>query len=74
MLVFRNTHSNFYMEKIEFCPRIDIEHLGGMLIWFYSCMALYLEHYFYRFLVVWTDNAGDIFCTEVANFHFISVE
>ena len=25
---------------------IDIDCLGGILIWFYSCMALYLEHYF----------------------------
>ena len=30
----------------KLCPKIEIDRLGGMLIWFYSCMAFYLEHYF----------------------------
>ena len=30
----------------KICFEIDIDRLGGILIWFYSCMALYLEHYF----------------------------
>ena len=51
----------------KLCLEIDIDRLGGILIWFYSCMAL---HGF----VVWTDNDGHIFCTGVANFHCISVE
>ena len=51
----------------KLCLEIDIDRLGGILIWFYSCMAL---HGF----VVWTVNDGHIFCTGVANFHCISVE
>ena len=30
----------------KLCLQINIDPLGGMLIWFYSCMAFYLEHCF----------------------------
>ena len=35
----------------KLCPEIDIDCLWGMLIWFCSCMALYLALFFINFLL-----------------------
>ena len=77
MLSLNILYLDLLMLKQSICklrPEIDIDRLETILIWFYWCMALYLDYYFLLISCSVSWQCWRYFCTGVVNFNDISVE